>query len=133
MKLPTNTPILIIDPDENSRQMMVNILRYEDFRVIEWRDSGSVEEISTTNCGMVVIDINLPSADGLEIISKLRGSELTRRISIVICTKLNSDDDMIRGLDAGADDYIIKPYSPQLLVARLRSIMRRRNLKSHIG
>lgn len=112
---------------------MVNILRYEDFRVIEWRDSGSVEEISTTNCGMVVIDINLPSADGLEIISKLRGSELTRRISIVICTKLNSDDDMIRGLDAGADDYIIKPYSPQLLVARLRSIMRRRNLKSHIG
>lgn len=133
MEKPTNPPILIIDSDETSRQLMANILRYEGFRVVEWHESGSIEEISTTNCGVVVIDINLRSADGIDIISKLRSNEATMGLPIMICTELNSDDDIIRGLDAGADDYIIKPYSPPLLVARLRSIMRRRNLKSHIG
>jgi len=112
---------------------MANILRYEGFRVVEWHDSGSIEDISTTNCGIVVIDINLRSADGIDIISRLRGNEATMGLPILICTGLSSDNDMIRGLDAGADDYIIKPYSPPLLVARLRSVMRRRNLKSRVG
>lgn len=133
MKKPTNPPILIIDSDETSRQQMANILRYEGFKVVEWHDSGSIEDISTTNCGIVVIDINLRSADGIDIISKLRGNEATMALTIVICSSVNSDNDMIRGLDAGADDYIIKPYSPPLLVARLRSLMRRRNLKSNVG
>ncbi len=112
---------------------MANILRYEGFKVVEWHDSGSIEDISTTNCGIVVIDINLRSADGIDIISKLRSDEATMALPIVICTGLSSDNDMIRGLDAGADDYIIKPYSPPLLVARLRSLLRRRNLKSDVG
>lgn len=112
---------------------MANILRYEGFKVVEWHDSRSIEDISTTNCGIVVIDINLRSADGIDIISKLRSNEATMALTIVICSMVNSDNDMIRGLDAGADDYIIKPYSPPLLVARLRSLMRRRNLKSNVG
>jgi two-component system phosphate regulon response regulator PhoB len=75
---------------------------------------------------IIVLDLMLPGIDGFEVAKELRGKENTRHIPLVMLTARNEESDIVTGLELGADDYITKPFSPRVLVARLRSILRRR-------
>ncbi|MFC3531568.1 phosphate regulon transcriptional regulator PhoB [Vogesella facilis] len=75
---------------------------------------------------LVLLDWMLPGASGVEIARKLRADERTRQIPIIMLTARSDEQDKVQGLDAGADDYITKPFSPRELLARIKAVLRRR-------
>jgi DNA-binding response OmpR family regulator len=90
----------------------------------DWVTDGetSLEALRTSDYGAVALDINLPGASGLEILKTLRHSDKT---PVIIMTARDGLDDRIKGLDLGADDYIVKPFAVEELLARLRAVTRR--------
>jgi two-component system alkaline phosphatase synthesis response regulator PhoP len=74
---------------------------------------------------LVVLDLMLPGTDGLQVCSMLKADVKTRHIPVVMLTAKGTEADVIRGLEAGADDYIVKPFSPQILMARIGAVLRR--------
>jgi two-component system phosphate regulon response regulator PhoB len=74
----------------------------------------------------IVLDLMLPGLDGLETCRRIREQEQTRNVPVIILTAKGEDDDVVTGLDSGADDYVTKPFSPKVLVARLQAVMRRK-------
>lgn len=119
--------VLIIDADAIARQLIANTLRNEGFLVEEWGKLADFADFDETECSLLVIDVEFPGSCGMGVIADLRHNAATMDLPIVICTNLSSDDDIIDGLNAGADDYITKPFSPATLIARVHSIVRRRN------
>src|SRR5574343_1542570 len=75
---------------------------------------------------LVLLDWMLPGASGVEIARKLRADERTRQIPIIMLTARSEEQDKVQGLEAGADDYITKPFSPRELLARIKAVLRRR-------
>ncbi len=76
---------------------------------------------------IIVLDLMLPGLDGLEVCKKLKQDEKTRRIPVIMLTAKTEDTDIVSGLELGADDYLTKPFSPRVLIARLRAVLRRGN------
>jgi len=74
---------------------------------------------------LVVLDLMLPGLDGLEVCKDLRSNPVTKRIPIVMLTARGEEVDVVAGLDVGADDYVTKPFSPRILLAKIRAILRR--------
>ena len=79
---------------------------------------------------LVLLDIMLPEEDGLSVLKKLRGSALWRELPVVMLTAKNAEYDRVVGLDAGADDYISKPFGMMELLARVRALLRRTGMTS---
>ncbi len=75
---------------------------------------------------LIVLDLMLPDVDGLEVCRRLRADRTTRSIPIVMLTARSEESDIVVGLELGADDYLTKPFSPRILVARIRAVLRRR-------
>ncbi len=74
---------------------------------------------------LILLDLMLPALDGLEVCKRLRNSEKTKKVPIIMLTAKGEEKDIIRGLELGADDYVTKPFSPKELVARLKAVLRR--------
>lgn len=117
--------ILIIDSDVKTRQLIAVTLRREGFIVEEWEDVRDFDDIDDIGCSMVVVDVNLPKSKGANLIKDMRKHSVTMDLPIMICSAKSSDNDIINGLNAGADEYITKPISPAALLARVKSVMRR--------
>ena len=83
------------------------------------------EKLSSTVPELVLLDIMLPGEDGLSILKRLRSSEKTRRVPIILVTAKTTELDKVRGLDMGADDYISKPFGIMELVSRVKALLRR--------
>ena len=81
---------------------------------------------------LVLLDIMLPEEDGMAILKKLRGSAVTKKIPVIMLTAKGSEYDIVRGLDAGADDYIPKPFRMMELISRVRALMRRTSAENRI-
>src|SRR5262249_35820491 len=79
----------------------------------------------------ILLDLMLPLVPGLEVCRQVRRTPATRAVPIIMLTARGEESDRIRGLDSGADDYVVKPFSPSELIARLRSVMRR--AQAHVG
>lgn len=79
---------------------------------------------------IILLDLMLPGLDGLEVCRQLRRDPVTQSISIIMLTAKGEDFDVVTGLEVGADDYISKPFSPKVLVARVRSVLRRKDLQT---
>jgi two-component system phosphate regulon response regulator PhoB len=75
---------------------------------------------------LVILDWMLPDRSGIELLRDLRGAERTRGLPIILLTAKSAESDKVAGLDAGADDYVVKPFSPRELVSRVRAVFRRR-------
>lgn len=125
--MPITPTVLIIDADAKARQFIANTLRNEGLLVEEWSKLADFADFDETDCCLLLIDVEFPGSRGMEVITNLRNHAATMDLPIVICSNRGTNDDIINGLDAGADDYITKPFSPATLIARLHSIMRRRN------
>jgi two-component system phosphate regulon response regulator PhoB len=123
-------PFVLIVEDEAS---LVAMLRYnferEGFEVGEAGDGEeALVQIAERKPNLVLLDWMLPLVSGIEVCRRLRRSPETRLLPVIILTARGEETDRVRGLDSGADDYIVKPFSPSELVARLRAVMRRSQL-----
>ena len=121
--------ILIIDDDPKIRSVVRRGLVYEGFRVTE---AGSGEEgldkARDQTPDLVVLDVMLPGIDGLEVCRRLR--EAGDEVSILMLTARDEVKDRVEGLETGADDYLVKPFSFEELLARVRALLRRRPTQS---
>ena len=111
--------------DESAiREVEIAYLNKAGYNAIETVNGHqAVDVFRQHNISLAVIDINMPLMDGLEVCRCIR--EMST-IPIIIVTAKNGDDDELRGFDAGADDYVKKPFNPNVLVARVQSLLRRR-------
>jgi two-component system, OmpR family, phosphate regulon response regulator PhoB len=120
-------PLVLVVEDEAP---LVTLLRYnlekEGFSVCEAGDGEeALVQIAERKPDLVLLDWMLPLVSGIEVCRRIRRSPETRSLPVIILTARGEETDRVRGLDSGADDYVVKPFSPSELVARLRAVMRR--------
>ncbi len=117
--------ILVVEDDENLRLPLVDNLEDEGFEVQQAASGESaIEAAARTPFDVIVLDIMLPGMSGYEVCKALRGAGSTA--SVLMLTARSLEDDVVTGFDAGADDYLTKPYRLRELMARLRALLRRR-------
>ncbi len=119
--------ILIIEDDKDIRELMEYNLSRDGFEP-SGAESGEegLETVSREAPDLIVLDLMLPGIDGFEVCRRLKKSEKTAHVPIVIVSAKGEEADIVTGLELGADDYITKPFSPKVLVARVRAVLRRR-------
>jgi DNA-binding response OmpR family regulator len=115
--------VLVVDDDLALADVLAFTLRRAGFEVVLAHDgSSALEEYSRDAPDLIILDWNLPDLDGLEVCTRIRSES---NVPIMMLTVRNVDDDVVAALEAGADEYVTKPYSPRQLVARARAVMRR--------
>ena len=118
-----NPTILVVDDEETIREVVRRYLEREGYLVKEAADGyEALRIIQDDSPSLIVLDLMLPGIDGLSLTQHLRQD---RQIPIIMLTAKSEDNDRIRGLDLGADDYITKPFNPQEVVSRVRAVLRR--------
>ncbi len=118
--------ILVVDDDPDLRDLIGYTLRRDGYFVLEAEDGQKgllLAEVERPD--LVLLDVNLPRIDGFEVCRRLRAGSTTAAIPVVMLTVRGSEEDQVRGLDLGADDYLSKPFSPRTLLARVRALLRR--------
>ena len=114
--------ILLVEDDETVSDIVIRYLERESFAVDSVSDGESaLEQVEANEPDLIVLDVMLPKLSGFEVCRRLR----SRRLPIVMLTARGEESDRIMGLELGADDYVVKPFSPRELVARVRSVLRR--------
>ncbi len=118
--------IYIVEDDESIRQMESYALKNSGFEVREF-SNGTDFLIACAGKApdMAVLDIMLPGTDGLSVLSQLRSDPATKAVPVVMVTAKASELDVVKGLDAGADDYITKPFGIMEFISRVKAVMRR--------
>ena len=123
MSPPDTASILVVDDDESIRTMLARALSAEGFEVTVAPDGDSARAaLAAGEPDLVVLDLTLPSEDGLDILAGLRESS---DVPVILLTGRGAEHDRILGLKLGADDYLVKPFSPGELAARIVSVLRR--------
>jgi two-component system, OmpR family, alkaline phosphatase synthesis response regulator PhoP len=119
--------ILVVDDEEDLLELINFNLTKEGYRVATVATGeAAINETRATLPDLIVLDLLLPKVDGLDVCKTLKGDPKTSHIPIVMLTAKSEEADVVTGLELGADDYITKPFSPRVLLARLRSVLRRR-------
>ncbi len=115
--------ILVVDDDPDLRDLIGYTLRRDGYFVIESQDGiAALLLAEVERPDLVLLDVNLPRLDGFEVCRRLRAASA---VPIVMLTVRGTEEDQVRGLDLGADDYLAKPFSPRTLLARVRALLRR--------
>jgi DNA-binding response OmpR family regulator len=123
----TRPVILAADDDEDILELVAFRLERSGYTVVQARDGEEAWRLALDKKpDLAVLDIMMPKLNGFELTRRLRAEEATSRIPIILLTARAQDVDVQQGFDAGADDYIRKPFSPQELRARVQSILGRR-------
>ena len=119
----TNARILVVDDDHESRALVRVALERESFSVLEAGDgTEALEIIAAEHPDLVVLDVNLPSLGGFDVLAQMR---LVHSVPVIMVTGRDGETDRVLGLELGADDYVVKPFSPRELTSRVRAILRR--------
>jgi len=122
--------ILIIEDDDDISELVRFNLEKDGFKVIGVSTGeAGLKRVRTDRPDLVILDLMLPGMDGLTVCRELRTSPATRDIPVVMLTARGEDIDVVAGLEVGADDYITKPFSPRVLTARVRALLRRRSAR----
>lgn len=118
--------IMLVEDEAPIREMLKIVLEQAGFAVNEAEDYDiALEKMVEPYPDLVLLDWMLPGGSGVQLARKLKEHEFTRDIPIIMLTARGEEEDKVRGLEAGADDYITKPFSPKELVARIKAVMRR--------
>ncbi len=126
--------ILIVEDEKPIREMVGFSLGRAGFSVTEAGDiSEAFECLAQQLPDLILLDWMLPGASGLELARRLKRDELTRDVPIIMLTARGEEEDKVTGLEAGADDYITKPFSPRELQARIRAVLRRSSSEDETG
>ena len=120
--------VLVVEDERDIRELLEFNLVRDGFaaRGVESGDAA-ILEANAHLPELILLDLLLPGIDGLEVCRRLKQADHTRNIPIVILTAKSEESDIVTGLELGADDYITKPFSPKVVVARVRAVLRRRN------
>ncbi len=118
--------ILLIEDESPIRDMLRIVLEQAGYAVTEAEDYDvGLAKVVEPFPDLILLDWMLPGGSGVQLAKKLKEQEYARDIPIIMLTARGEEEDKIRGLEAGADDYITKPFSPKELVARIKAVMRR--------
>src|SRR5204863_9666765 len=118
--------ILVVDDDAPIRRMLDRTLSAEGYAVATAADGGeALAAVERSTPDLVVLDVGLPGVDGLSVSRRLRAKGLA--VPVLLLTARDSVPDRVAGLDAGADDYLVKPFASEELLARARALLRRGN------
>ena len=124
--------VLIVEDEEDILALLHFNLMKADFNVIcaSCGEEG-LKTVISSQPDLVLLDLMLPGIDGLEICRRLRADEATRNIPIIMLTAKGEESDVVKGLELGADDYVTKPFSIKVLLARIQAVLRRRKEESN--
>ena len=118
--------ILVVEDEPDIRNLIVLHLAREGFRCRTAKSGAeALREARATKPDLVILDLMLPEIDGLEVCRRLRGDSATAAMPIIMLTAKADEVDRVVGLEMGADDYVVKPFSPKELIARVRAVLRR--------
>ena len=122
--------ILVVDDEEDILELIRHNLAREGYQVIcVATGEKAVEKARSEKPDLIVLDLMLPGIDGLQVARNLKDDAGTRSIPIIMLTAKGEEADIVTGLELGADDYITKPFSPRVLIARIRAVLRRQDKK----
>ena len=114
---------LVVEDDRVLADLIAFTLRREEFQVfLAYDGQAALQQWRDQRPNIILLDLNLPKLDGFSVCSRIRAEDDT---PIIMLTVRHDEDDIVRGLELGADDYILKPFSPRQLVARIQSVLRR--------
>jgi two-component system alkaline phosphatase synthesis response regulator PhoP len=117
---------LVVEDDPDIVELIDHYLRAEGFEVESLGDGRqALERLRAGGHDVVILDLQLPGLDGLSLCAELRHDKRTRSLPVIMLTARGDEADRVVGLEVGADDYVVKPFSPKELVARVRALMRR--------
>ena len=126
----TNKKILIIEDDKDIRDLISFNLSNNSYKTILSEDGEKgIEKAKNEKPDLVLLDLMLPGIHGLDVCKILKTDSSLNKVSIIMLTALGQEEDIIKGLEAGADDYITKPFSFKILLARIKSVLRRKKTK----
>jgi len=123
----TRPHILVVEDEEDIAELIEYNLLKNDFSVtVVHSGEKALAQLAEDIPDLVLLDLMLPGDDGLEICRRLKSREDWRNVPLVMVTAKGEESDIVAGLDHGAEDYIVKPFSPKVLVARVRAVLRRK-------
>lgn len=126
--------IFCVEDDENIRELICYTLTTAQFEAHGFETGAELENaLSSGDCDLILLDIMLPDTDGYEILSSLKKNDKTKNIPVIMLTAKSERMDKIRGLDAGADDYITKPFDILELISRINAVLRRSGTEEKAG
>lgn len=118
--------ILLVEDEAPIRDMLKFVLEQSGYETIEAEDYNvALERVVEPYPDLILLDWMLPGGSGVQLAKKLKQHEYTRDIPIIMLTARGEEEDKVRGLEAGADDYVTKPFSPKELIARVKAVIRR--------
>lgn len=118
--------IVVVEDESDILEIISYNLRREGYRVVDlFSGEEALDTIKRNKPDLVLLDVMLPGMDGLEVCRQLKSVQETKNIPIIMLTAKGEEADIVCGLELGADDYITKPFSPKVLVARIRTVLRR--------
>ena len=121
-----NDKIVVIEDESAIRRVIVLALKTAGYRNVLEEENGvaGYELVERERPQLVLLDIMIPRMDGIEVCRRLRANPITRDIPVIMLTAKSEEHDVVLGLDAGANDYITKPFSKAILLARIRAVLR---------
>ena len=125
--LPMSSTILVVEDEPAIQELIAVNLSFAGHKVLRAFDAEQAQTLIRAELpDLILLDWMLPGTSGLALARKLRDSERTRAVPVIMLTAKGSEQDKVDGLEAGADDYITKPFSPKELMARIKAVLRRR-------
>lgn len=118
--------IYILEDDRNIREIEEIALKNADYEVVSFETAAEFRKrLKERVPDLLLLDLMLPDADGLRLVTQLRQNVMTRSLPVIMVTAKTTEIDKVRGLDSGADDYLTKPFSVMELISRVKALLRR--------
>jgi two-component system phosphate regulon response regulator PhoB len=119
--------ILIIEDDPDIRELLSFAMEKEGWKLLMAKSGEEgLPLLQQEGADCIILDIMLPGMDGFKVLKKIKNDEPGKDIPVIMTTAKGEESDIVAGLELGADDYVVKPYSPKVLIARIRAALRRR-------
>ena len=122
---PSDINIMVVDDEEDVVEVVSHFLRQEGYNVDTAYDGEEALSKVDGNTHLVVLDVMMPNLDGYDVCRQIRSRVETETIPIIFLSAKTEEEDQVRGLMLGADDYLTKPVSPQVIVAHVKAVLRR--------
>jgi two-component system phosphate regulon response regulator PhoB len=123
-----NESILIIEDEEDILELIKHTVAKEGYKVLTAMSGEQGLELARADLpDLIILDLMLPGLSGIDVCRLLKNDPKTQRLSVIILSAKGEESDIVTGLEIGADDYLTKPFSPRVLVARIRTVLRRKS------
>ena len=125
------TSILIIEDDKDIVEMLSFHLKKNNYTILySYNGEDGLTKARENNPDLILLDLMLPGIHGLDVCRIIKSDQKTKNIPIIMLTAMGQEDDIVKGLETGGDDYITKPFSLDIISARIKAVLRRSNIKN---